>query len=128
MADKRFIIEIDPNFVPEDGTRMHALIAALEHFNIPTFIKELPDEETPPKVIIELDGGLITEVISDRPVDYLVQDYDLEGVTADKRVERPSLHTPGVMVDVYKRSICETAVRPEIVETIMQVASTQDTD
>lgn len=126
MADNRFIVEIDPNFVPEDGTRMHALMAALEHFNIPTFIKELPDADVPAQVIIELDGGLITEVVADRPVTYLVHDRDTEGVAESELATRDSIHTPGNEVTVYNTAAAAAEVKPDLVKAIMQQAADQN--
>lgn len=126
MADKRFIVEVDPSFIPDDGTNMHALMAALEHFNIPTFIKELPDEDVPAQVIIELDGGLITEVVADRPVNYLVHDRDTEGVAEDSLVVRSSIHTPGFEVTVYNTAAGPAEVKPDLVTAIMQQAEGQN--
>lgn len=126
MADKRFIVEFDPSFIPEDGTNMHALMAALEHFNIPTFIKELPDEDVPAQVIIELDGGLIREVVADRPVTYLVHDRDTEGAAESELVTRDSIHTPGNEVTVYNTAASAAEVKPDLVKQIMKQAHEQN--
>lgn len=126
MADKRFIVEIDPNFIPEDGSRMDALISALEHFNIPTVIKELPDEAVPAQVIIELDGGLITEVVADRPVTYLVHDRDTEGAAESDLATRDSIHTPGNEVTVYNTAAKAAELKPDLVRTIIQQAADQN--
>ncbi len=43
----------------------------------------MPVTVSPPKVIINLDGGIVHGVMSDKPVDVLVLDHDVEGVDED---------------------------------------------
>lgn len=36
-----------------------------------------------PRIVIKVEGGLITHVLSDQPVEALVIDYDIDGVDED---------------------------------------------
>jgi hypothetical protein len=40
------IVEISPDFVPEDGTAFDAVVAALEHFEIPAYVEQRDASET----------------------------------------------------------------------------------
>lgn len=55
IAPRRLVIEIDEGWTPEDGDAFDAVIAALDHFEIPSTIREL--EEPVPDVRSERQRG-----------------------------------------------------------------------
>jgi len=42
----RITVEVDPDFVPEDGTAFDAVVAALDHFEIPAYVEQRDESET----------------------------------------------------------------------------------
>lgn len=40
--------------------------------------------EKRPRVVIEIDGGLVQDVCSDVPIDVIILDYDVEGCDDDR--------------------------------------------
>jgi hypothetical protein len=72
-----------------------------------SFIAEAKARETQenmPKIVITLDGGLIQQVHSNVPLNYLVYDLDIEGCSEDDIAERPSIDRDGT-VEVYDASV-----------------------
>lgn len=59
---------------------------ALRFFKVTplTAAKEVADEYTPPKVVVVLEGGLVSDVISTVPLQYGVIDYDTDGADEDE--------------------------------------------
>jgi len=66
----------------------------------------------PTRAIIHLEGGIIKKVTSDRPLDYLVYDFDIEGNDPEDSIERPSMDVEGEMVEVYKANVIGSDVNP----------------
>lgn len=52
-----------------------------------------------PRIVVEMDGGLIETVSADADVDLIVVDYDVEGADEDRIVEIPS--DVGMSKDAY---------------------------
>jgi len=49
-----------------------------------------PDESV--QIVIDLDGGLISDVTASAPLNYLVYDHDIEGCSGDEIAVRPAMH------------------------------------
>lgn len=63
--------------------------------------------QQPVRLIIEIDGGIVQQVVASSPVEFLVYDRDVEGNEAETTASRPSLDGSGY-VTVF-RSAPETA-------------------
>lgn len=44
VKEKQFLVTVGLDYEPEDGDQMEALLSALEHFEIPTYVQELAAE------------------------------------------------------------------------------------
>lgn len=80
-----------------------------EHFKIP-----LVPEKAPAKVVIGVDAGVVSEVTSDTPLQYVVYEYDTEG---GEPVEMPSLFE-GHVVEVIQPSVMNADTRAQKVAEI----------
>ena len=74
------------------------------------------------QIVISLEGGIIQEVTSNAPLQYVVYDYDIEGCDGDDVATRPALGK-GV-VEVYAGGIHEPEIDAEkIAEIFATVAA-----
>jgi hypothetical protein len=76
---------------------------------------------TPARIVIGLDGGLITGVTSDVPLEYLVYDYDIEG--SDDVATRPALQDCKDTVEVYNAGFYGSELSPAGVSAAFRAAS-----
>lgn len=72
-------------------------------------VKPAWPEDLMPKVIIELDGGLVQNVLADRPMQIDVLDFDVEGADEATIVEVPNPRDNSRVFDV-----CPSRITPEI--------------
>jgi hypothetical protein len=50
------------------------------------------DAPTLPRIVVDLDGGLVQNVYADFPAQYLVYDFDVDGASPDEIAIVPDLH------------------------------------
>lgn len=74
----------------------------------------LQNEEAPPaRVVIHLDGGIVTHIDAETATHVLIFDYDIEGVDEDQVVVRQDADGTDVMV--FKNGWLEADVTPAFV-------------
>ena len=57
--------------------------------HLPSAIGHVAEAAIRPQVLLIMDGGIIHEVIGDRPVDVTILDYDTDGATDDEVLHVP---------------------------------------
>lgn len=146
---KEIIIRVSENFVPEDGDAFAAVIAALDHFEIEAdvFEREIarppnvvidmtPDEALAyeknayqaktseataiPRIVIDLHGGVIRNVISELPLTYLVYDSDVEGCDDSEVMSMPCLETAAI-AEVFSCTQKDACANPVKIEEVFRV-------
>lgn len=87
---------------------------------------------TLPRIVVDLDGGLVQNIYADFPAQYLVYDFDVDGTSPDEIAIVPDLHMDahlGGTAQVFHNvgpmdAICE----PEKVAKAFQAAAERDLD
>ena len=74
----------------------------------------------PVRCLIGLEGGLVTGVTSNVPLEFTVLDYDVEGCDDDEVMTIPSMDNDGREVEVYKRGFYESEMDPDVVASLYQ--------
>lgn len=80
-------------------------------------------QSNPARVVIHLDGGLIDRVHADCEVEYLVYDYDIEGLGEDEVAVRPGLYGND---EVYKSGWMAADVEPDFVARAFDCVMQED--
>lgn len=79
---------------------------------IDVLCEELNQQDTPTRIVIELEGGLIQQVYAATPIEYLVYDRDVEGVPEDDIADRPSVTDDGQTTKVFRSGYYGAEVVP----------------
>ncbi len=77
-------------------------------------LRKALEENSSPRIVIEMEGGLIQEITANMKVEVLVLDADTEGGDEDRIKEIANLD--GSKEEVYSRGIEEPEVLPEYVD------------
>lgn len=120
---KEIVVHVDPSFEPDDGDVFGAVLAALDFAEIPSSVVER--DIVKPRIVIDLEGGLVNEVTSSVPLDYLVFDHDVEGCDESDVVERLATTGEG-RVEVYDAGFYAAAVNRTSVEQIFTDLANED--
>lgn len=146
---KEIFIRLRDNFIPKDGNALAAVMKALEHFEIDADIVERDidlqphvvidmtpaealafEQSTPsvitskasaiPRIVIDLHGGVIRNVISELPLTYLVYDSDVEGCDDSEVMSMPCLETAAI-AEVFSCTQKDACANPVKIEEVFRV-------
>lgn len=118
---KQIVIEVQEDFVPEDGDAFDAVLAALDFADIPASVVERPA----PFAAISLDGGIVRAVHSNVPLGYVVLDSDVEGAENREIAYRPDPLNGGIG-EFYATAHTMADRNPEAIEALQQVLAQED--
>jgi hypothetical protein len=109
------------------GDAVQAMAEMFDHVTKTLLKGKVP---TLPRIVVDLDGGLVQNIYADFPAQYLVYDFDLDGAAPDEIAIVPDLHMDahlGGTAQVFHNvgpmdAICE----PEKVAKAFEAAAARD--